>query len=181
MNPASGRSYEDELCGASQPRGVAVLGDSISAHFHLPREWFNSTELSLVYPHTTLPQAMVRSTSSSLHLGEAGSYPLAMVCDNDTPDDCFILEICVVLIIEFLIYIFILLSSFQTMFFKVKISMEVFEKNNTREKKSALKKNKIRNMTNTREILFIYLLFRKHLNPFRLLWRMSSTGQSSQQ
>lgn len=104
-----------------------------------------------------------------------------MVCDNDTPDDCFILEICVVLIIEFLIYIFILLSSFQTMFFKVKISMEVFEKNNTREKKSALKKNKIRNMTNTREILFIYLLFRKHLNPFRLLWRMSSTGQSSQQ
>lgn len=70
MNPASGRSYEDELCGASQPRGVAVLGDSISAHFHLPREWFNSTELSLVYPHTTLPQAMVRSTSSSLHLGE---------------------------------------------------------------------------------------------------------------
>lgn len=97
------------------------------------------------------------------------------------PDDCFILEICVVLIIEFLIYIFILLSSFQTMFFKVKISMEEFEKNNTREKKSALKKNKIRNMTNTREILFIYLLFRKHLNPFRLFWRMSSTGQSSQQ
>lgn len=48
MNPASGRSYEDELCGASQPRGVAVLGDSISAHFHLPREWFNSTEMSLV-------------------------------------------------------------------------------------------------------------------------------------
>lgn len=82
---------------------------------------------------------------------------------------------------EFLIYIFILLSSFQTMFFKVKISMEVFEKNNTREKKSALKKNKIRNMTNTREILFIYLLFRKHLNPFRLFWRMSSIGQSSQQ
>lgn len=106
---------------------------------------------------------------------------MAMVCDNDTPDDCFILEICVVLIIEFLIYIFILLSSFQTMFFKVKISMEVFEKNNMREKKSALKKNKIRNMTNTREILFIYLLFRKHLNPFRLFWRMSSIGQSSQQ
>lgn len=54
MNPASGRSYEDELCGASQPRGVAVLGDSISAHFHLPREWFNSTEMSLVYSHTSI-------------------------------------------------------------------------------------------------------------------------------
>lgn len=63
-----------------------------------------------------------------------------MVCDNDTPDDCFILEICVVLIIEFLIYIFILLSSFQTMFLKVKISMEEFEKNNTREKKISSEK-----------------------------------------
>lgn len=63
-----------------------------------------------------------------------------MVCDNDTPDDCFIIEICVVLIIEFLIYIFILLSSFQTMFFKVKISMEEFEKNNTREKKISSEK-----------------------------------------
>lgn len=69
---------------------------------------------------------------------------MAMVCDNDTPDDCFILEICVVLIIEFLIYIFILLSSFQTMFFKVKISMEVFEKNNTREKKISSEKKKIK-------------------------------------
>lgn len=65
---------------------------------------------------------------------------MAMVCDNDTPDDCFIIEICVVLIIEFLIYIFILLSSFQTMFFKVKITMEVFEKNNTREKKISSEK-----------------------------------------
>lgn len=63
-----------------------------------------------------------------------------MVCDNDTPDDCFILEICVVLIIELLIYIFILLSSFQTMFFKVKISMEEFEKNNTKKKISSEKK-----------------------------------------
>lgn len=35
-----------------------------------------------------------------------------MVCDNDILDDCFIFEICVVLIIEFLIYIFILLFFF---------------------------------------------------------------------
>ncbi|XP_061196786.1 acyloxyacyl hydrolase-like [Saccostrea echinata] len=47
VNPANGRGYEEELCGTSQPRGVAVLGDSISAHFHLPREWFNATEMSL--------------------------------------------------------------------------------------------------------------------------------------
>ncbi|XP_056010482.1 acyloxyacyl hydrolase-like isoform X2 [Ostrea edulis] len=47
INPTSGRGYEDELCGTSQSRGVAVLGDSISAHFHLPREWLNTTEMSL--------------------------------------------------------------------------------------------------------------------------------------
>lgn len=27
-------------------RGVVVLGDSVSAHFHLPREWFNTSEFS---------------------------------------------------------------------------------------------------------------------------------------
>lgn len=42
-----GKSYETMLCGGSDQRGIAVLGDSISAHFHLPREWFNSTELSV--------------------------------------------------------------------------------------------------------------------------------------
>ncbi|XP_045193790.2 acyloxyacyl hydrolase-like isoform X1 [Mercenaria mercenaria] len=45
--PASNVPYENMFCAQSQPRGIAVLGDSISAHFHLPREWFNSTELSV--------------------------------------------------------------------------------------------------------------------------------------
>lgn len=83
-----------------------------------------------------------------------------MVCDNDTPDDCFILEICVVLIIEFLIYIFILLSSFQTMFFKVKISMEVFEKNNTREKKiSSEKKQKKKYDEHKRNPIYLFIYY----------------------
>lgn len=45
---SSGNAYEDQLCLNSQQRGAVVLGDSISAHFHLPREWFNTTEMSYV-------------------------------------------------------------------------------------------------------------------------------------
>ncbi|XP_052230368.1 acyloxyacyl hydrolase-like isoform X1 [Dreissena polymorpha] len=45
-DPVTKQPYETTFCEGSEPRGVAVLGDSISAHFHLPREWFNSTELS---------------------------------------------------------------------------------------------------------------------------------------
>ncbi|XP_055892493.1 acyloxyacyl hydrolase-like isoform X1 [Biomphalaria glabrata] len=41
VNPDTGKTYEEELCADSQPRGVAVLGDSISAHFHLPVQWFD--------------------------------------------------------------------------------------------------------------------------------------------
>ena len=47
-DPTTGKPYEELYCGGTQPRGVAVLGDSISAHFHLPREWFNASEMSTV-------------------------------------------------------------------------------------------------------------------------------------
>lgn len=43
---ASGNAYEDTFCKNSSQRGSVVLGDSVSAHFHLPREWFNTTEMS---------------------------------------------------------------------------------------------------------------------------------------
>ncbi|KAK3597581.1 hypothetical protein CHS0354_018177 [Potamilus streckersoni] len=46
-DPITGNTYEDLLCSNTEPRGIALLGDSIGAHFHLPREWFNSTELSV--------------------------------------------------------------------------------------------------------------------------------------
>ncbi|XP_052815063.1 acyloxyacyl hydrolase-like [Mya arenaria] len=46
LDPTTQMPYEKVLCEGSEPRGIAVLGDSISAHFHLPREWFNATELS---------------------------------------------------------------------------------------------------------------------------------------
>lgn len=41
----NGISYEDRFCKNSDQKGVAVLGDSISAHFHLPEEWFDATKI----------------------------------------------------------------------------------------------------------------------------------------
>ncbi|KAL8616314.1 hypothetical protein ACOMHN_056257 [Nucella lapillus] len=46
VNPASGVAYEKELCEHSAPRGVAVLGDSMSAHFHIPEAWLDPTQIS---------------------------------------------------------------------------------------------------------------------------------------
>ncbi|XP_033753792.1 acyloxyacyl hydrolase-like isoform X2 [Pecten maximus] len=46
VDPVSGQTYEDLYCKESQARGVIVLGDSLSAHFHIPREWLNTTEIS---------------------------------------------------------------------------------------------------------------------------------------
>ncbi|GFR70101.1 acyloxyacyl hydrolase-like [Elysia marginata] len=48
VNEGTGRAYEDELCEHSQPRGVALLGDSIGAHFHLPPEWIDPQKISAV-------------------------------------------------------------------------------------------------------------------------------------
>lgn len=32
-------SYEDLFCANSQPRGIVILGDSATAHFHIPPQW----------------------------------------------------------------------------------------------------------------------------------------------
>ncbi|KAK7113997.1 hypothetical protein V1264_000135 [Littorina saxatilis] len=45
-DPKTKVAYEKELCAGTEPRGVAVLGDSISAHFHLPENWFDATQIS---------------------------------------------------------------------------------------------------------------------------------------
>ena len=37
MDPTTGVSYEETFCEGSQPRGVIVMGDSASAHFHVPQ------------------------------------------------------------------------------------------------------------------------------------------------
>ena len=45
VNPASGIPYEQELCAGTGVAGVAVLGDSASAHFHVPPAFLNATAI----------------------------------------------------------------------------------------------------------------------------------------
>lgn len=42
----SGRPYEDIFCKNSNPRGFAVIGDSIAAHLHIPEEWLDATKIN---------------------------------------------------------------------------------------------------------------------------------------
>ena len=46
IDDASGTPYEDLWCNGTEQFGTVVLGDSIGAHFHIPREWMNVTEIS---------------------------------------------------------------------------------------------------------------------------------------
>ena len=46
MDPNTSKPWEDELCNDAQRLGIAVLGDSISAHFHLPEEWLDAQQFS---------------------------------------------------------------------------------------------------------------------------------------
>lgn len=47
MDSATGRPYEQEFCDDSKRLGIAVLGDSISAHFHIPEEWLDASMFSV--------------------------------------------------------------------------------------------------------------------------------------
>ena len=58
--PNSSMSYEEYFCKDSGQMGVGILGDSISAHFHIPEEWlgtFKPPPLSLVLLTTKLDKA----------------------------------------------------------------------------------------------------------------------------
>ena len=46
LDSTTGTPYEELFCNGSQRLGIAVLGDSISAHFHLPEEWLDAREFS---------------------------------------------------------------------------------------------------------------------------------------
>jgi acyloxyacyl hydrolase len=41
VNKDSGNSWEVELCNGTGAKGVAVLGDSAGAHFHIPVDWLD--------------------------------------------------------------------------------------------------------------------------------------------
>jgi acyloxyacyl hydrolase len=56
VDKASGVSYEKLWCtGAHEPRGVVVLGDSASAHFHIPPVWLSAANFSLDQIATDAP------------------------------------------------------------------------------------------------------------------------------
>lgn len=44
----SGTTYEYSLCKKSDPRGMVVLGDSASAHFHIPKQFITPEEFEWV-------------------------------------------------------------------------------------------------------------------------------------
>ncbi|CAH1779026.1 unnamed protein product [Owenia fusiformis] len=43
----TGLPYEDLYCKDSQPIGVAAIGDSVTAHFHIPPEWLEAEKLNV--------------------------------------------------------------------------------------------------------------------------------------
>lgn len=45
IDPASGLPWEEELCANTQPYGIVQLGDSASAHFHIPPSYMNVTQV----------------------------------------------------------------------------------------------------------------------------------------
>eukprot|EP01112_Ceratiomyxa_fruticulosa_P001674 TRINITY_DN11841_c0_g1_i1.p1 TRINITY_DN11841_c0_g1~~TRINITY_DN11841_c0_g1_i1.p1 ORF type:complete len:571 (-),score=147.90 TRINITY_DN11841_c0_g1_i1:136-1848(-) len=46
INPATKQSYEQMLCGNSGQMGVAVVGDSVGAHFSIPPQYMNASEIT---------------------------------------------------------------------------------------------------------------------------------------
>eukprot|EP01050_Picozoa_sp_SAG11_P009631 SAG11_NODE_920_length_6544_cov_10.456323_2_plen_582_part_00 len=58
VDKATGVAYEKQWCqGENEPRGVIVLGDSASAHFHIPPDWFSAANFSLEQLLTQAPVA----------------------------------------------------------------------------------------------------------------------------
>jgi len=47
MDSTTGRPWEEEFCNDTQRLGIAVLGDSISAHFHIPEQWIDARQISV--------------------------------------------------------------------------------------------------------------------------------------
>jgi hypothetical protein len=51
----SSGTYEELFCSSSQPRGIAILGDSATAHFHIPPQWLTAQGWNL---NQVLPDAL---------------------------------------------------------------------------------------------------------------------------
>lgn len=48
-------SYEEQFCASSSPRGLVILGDSATAHFHIPPQWITADGWNM---NQLLPDAM---------------------------------------------------------------------------------------------------------------------------
>jgi acyloxyacyl hydrolase len=46
INKDSGNGWEVELCNGTDAKGVAILGDSAGAHFHIPVTWLNPHDIN---------------------------------------------------------------------------------------------------------------------------------------
>ena len=52
MNSATDTSWEQQLCNGTQRISIAVLGDSLSAHFHIPEQELDVRQFSpVVFEH----------------------------------------------------------------------------------------------------------------------------------
>ncbi|CAF1510570.1 unnamed protein product [Rotaria magnacalcarata] len=52
MDSSTNKPWEEEFCNDTQRLGIAVLGDSVSAHFHIPEQWLDARQLSVgVFEH----------------------------------------------------------------------------------------------------------------------------------
>lgn len=47
IDTSTNRPCEEELCNDTQRMGIAVLGDSVSAHFHIPEQWLDARQFSV--------------------------------------------------------------------------------------------------------------------------------------
>lgn len=54
IDPVTNKTYEELLCKDTDQRGVIVLGDSASAHFHLQPQYLNVT----AWDHTTFSRLL---------------------------------------------------------------------------------------------------------------------------
>jgi len=71
VDPDSGIPFEDLYCGDS-PRGVAILGDSAAAHFHIPPNYFmaetlNKVSIFVVFLRTKSPSVFLCFNQSAKH------------------------------------------------------------------------------------------------------------------
>ena len=47
-DPTTGKPYEELLCEDTGRKGLLMMGDSASAHFHLPAQWLRVAQINKV-------------------------------------------------------------------------------------------------------------------------------------